>query len=120
MGCIFSKIYGNHIYNIGTKHEFFGWEIAGIKFHAPIDVQIYENLIHDCTLGFWMDWQAQGTRISRNVLFDNDRDGNLEVTHGPMIWIIIYSHQNMHLIIIHREQLLFTICLWLCVQDNGS
>lgn len=85
MGCIFSKIYGNHIYNIGTKHEFFGWEIAGIKFHAPIDVQIYENLIHDCTLGFWMDWQAQGTRISRNVLFDNDRDGNLEVTHGPMI-----------------------------------
>ena len=32
-----------------------------------------------------MDWQAQGTRISRNVLFDNDRDGNLEVTHGPMI-----------------------------------
>ena len=40
MGCIFSEITGNEIYNIGTKHEFFGHEIAGIKLHAAIDVVI--------------------------------------------------------------------------------
>ena len=85
MGCAFSKIYGNHIYNIGVKHEFFGWEIAGIKFHAPIDTEIYENRIHNCVFGFWMDWQAQGTRISRNLLYKNITDGNIEVTHGPCI-----------------------------------
>lgn len=30
MGCIFSTIEHNHIYNIAVKHEFFGYEIAGI------------------------------------------------------------------------------------------
>ncbi|MFI3207026.1 MAG: right-handed parallel beta-helix repeat-containing protein, partial [Clostridia bacterium] len=85
MGCAYSKIYGNHIFNIGTKQEFFGWEVAGIKFHAPIDTEIFENRIHGCVFGFWMDWQAQGTRISRNLLYDNLTDGNIEVTHGPCI-----------------------------------
>lgn len=85
MGCAFSQIYNNHIYNIGIKHEFFGWEIAAIKFHAAIDTQIYCNCIHSCTLGFWMDWEAQGTRISRNLFYNNSRDGNIEVTHGPLL-----------------------------------
>ncbi len=85
MGCAFSQIYGNRISRIGAKHEFFGWEVAGIKLHAAIDTQITANCIHDCTLGFWMDWEAQGTRISRNLLFDNECDGFIEVTHGPMI-----------------------------------
>ena len=85
MGCAFSKVYGNHIYNIGIKHEFFGWEVAGIKFHAPIDTEIFENRVHNCVFGFWMDWQAQGTRISRNLFYNNVTDGNIEVTHGPCI-----------------------------------
>ncbi|MDR1765489.1 MAG: hypothetical protein LBR77_05280 [Lachnospiraceae bacterium] len=83
MGCIFSRIYGNHIYNIAVKHEFFGYEIAGIKLHAAIDVQITGNHIHDCTLGTWLDWQAQGTRVSANLYYNNDRDLMIEVTHGP-------------------------------------
>lgn len=83
LGCAFSKIYGNEIYHIATKHEFFGYEIAGIKFHAPIDTQIYGNYIHDCTLGIWMDWETQGTRISRNLLCRNVRDIMIEVSHGP-------------------------------------
>ena len=83
MGCIFSEIYHNHIYNIATKHEFFGYEIAGIKLHAAIDVVIENNYIHDTTLGIWLDWQDQGTRVSRNVLHNNDRDIMIEVTHGP-------------------------------------
>ncbi len=65
MGGVFSEIYNNHIYNIAVKHEFFGWEIAGIKLHAAIDVKIHDNRIHNCTLGTWLDWQAQGVRVNR-------------------------------------------------------
>ena len=86
MGCIFSEIHDNHIYNIGVKHEYFGHEIAGIKLHAAIDVQIIHNNIHNCTLGTWLDWQAQGTRVSRNLYYANDRDLMIEVTHGPYIF----------------------------------
>jgi hypothetical protein len=85
MGCVFSEIYNNHIYNIGTKHEYFGWEIAGIKFHAPIDVIIRNNCIHDTSLGLWLDWQTQGTRVSSNVLYNNGRDCTIEVSSGPFI-----------------------------------
>ncbi|MBP3427908.1 MAG: right-handed parallel beta-helix repeat-containing protein [Clostridia bacterium] len=83
MGCAFSTITGNHIYNVGVRHEFFGWEIAGIKLHAAIDLQLMHNYIHACTLGTWLDWQAQGARIHANLYADNDRDLMIEVTHGP-------------------------------------
>ena len=85
MGCIFSEITGNEIYNIGTKHEFFGHEIAGIKLHAAIDVVICGNKISNCTLGTWLDWETQGTRVSSNLYFSNDRDIFVEVSHGPYI-----------------------------------
>jgi len=85
MGCVFSEIYDNHIYNIAVKHEYYGYEIAGIKLHAAIDVQIKNNNFHNCTLGIWLDWQAQGTRVSQNLFYDNDRDLFIEVTHGPHI-----------------------------------
>jgi hypothetical protein len=85
MGCVFSQIYDNHIYNIAVKHEFFGYEIAGIKLHAAIDVRIVHNNIHDSTLGTWLDWQAQGTRVSRNLYYNNDRDLMVEVSHGPYL-----------------------------------
>jgi alpha-L-arabinofuranosidase len=85
LGCIFSEIYDNHIYNIALKREFYGHEIAGIKLHAAIDVQIHNNRIHDCSLGTWLDWQTQGTRISRNLYYNNNRDMYIEVSHGPYI-----------------------------------
>lgn len=85
MGCVFSEIYQNHIYNIAVKHEYFGYEIAGIKLHAAIDVRIHHNNIHNCTLGTWLDWQAQGTRVSNNLYDANDRDLMVEVTHGPCL-----------------------------------
>ncbi len=85
MGCAFSEVYGNHIYNIGNLEEFFGHEIAGIKLHAAIDVQVYDNLIHDCRLAMWFDWQAQGMRISRNICYRNMRDLWMEVSHGPFV-----------------------------------
>ncbi len=85
MGGAFSEIYNNHIYNIAVKHEFFGYEIAGIKMHAAVDVHIHHNRIHNCTLGTWLDWQAQGARISHNLFYHNDRDFFIEVTHGPYL-----------------------------------
>ena len=85
LGCVFSEIYGNHIYNIALKREFYGHEIAGIKLHAAIDVQIHHNHIHDCSLGTWLDWQAQGTRVSKNLYYHNNRDLFMEVSHGPFL-----------------------------------
>lgn len=85
MGCVFSEIYDNHIYNIAVKHEFFGYEIAGIKLHAAIDVKIHHNRIHNTTLGTWLDWQAQGVRVTNNLYYNNDCDLMVEVTHGPYL-----------------------------------
>ena len=85
LGSAFSKIYNNHIYNIGNKREFFGYEIAGIKLHAGIDTQVYNNYVHNCSLGMWFDWQTQGTRISKNIFNDNTRDLFVEVSSGPYI-----------------------------------
>lgn len=85
LGCVFSEIYDNHIYNIALKREFYGHEIAGIKLHAAIDVQIRHNRIHDCSLGLWLDWQTQGTRISQNIFYRNNRDLFVEVSHGPYL-----------------------------------
>lgn len=85
LGCINSHIHHNHIYNIAMKHEYFGHEIAGVKLHASLDVRIDHNEFHDCTLGIWLDWEAQGTRVSKNAFYDNYRDLMIEVTHGPCL-----------------------------------
>jgi hypothetical protein len=86
MGAVFSTIENNHIYNIWTKRQFDGAEIAGIKFHAPIDVTIRGNNIHDSGRGIWLDWMTQGARVSRNLLYNNDKqDLFIEVNHGPYI-----------------------------------
>lgn len=84
MGGAFSRIYQNRIYNIHHKRLRHGAEVAGIKLHASLDTQISENIIYSCYRGIWLDWQAQGTRISRNVFFDNiSEDLFVEVCHGP-------------------------------------
>jgi hypothetical protein len=85
LGCIFSTIEDNHIHSIAIKREFYGYEIAGIKLHAAIDVAIRHNRIHDCSLGTWLDWQTQGTRVSRNIYYRNNRDLFVEVSHGPYL-----------------------------------
>lgn len=84
LGCVFSEIYKNRIYNIHHKRIFHGAEVGGIKLHASLDTRIYSNVIYGCYRGIWLDWQAQGTRISRNVFFDNlSEDFFTEVCHGP-------------------------------------
>lgn len=84
LGCVFSVIENNHIYNIRHKREFEGAEVGGIKLHAAIDTIIRNNMIHDSFRGVWLDWQAQGTRVCNNVMFGNDsEDIMVEVSHGP-------------------------------------
>ena len=85
LGAVFSTIEDNHIHHIATKREYYGFEIAGIKLHAAIDVQILHNRIHHCTLGAWLDWQTQGTRVARNLFYANTRDLFVEVSHGPYV-----------------------------------
>lgn len=86
MGAVFSEISGNHIYDIWTKRQFSGAEIAGIKLHGAIDVLIKHNHIHNTGRGLWMDWLAQGTRITGNLLYDNtEEDLFVEVNHGPFV-----------------------------------
>lgn len=68
MGGVFSVIEDNHIHHINNMMEQGGAEIAGIKMHAAIDVLYQRNHIHHCTMGIWCDWEAQGTRITQNLL----------------------------------------------------
>lgn len=99
MGCVFSIIEDNHIHHINNMMELGGAEISGIKLHAAIDVIMRRNHIHDCTMGIWTDWEAQGTRISQNLLYNNQKpdfakplpggmmsqDIFVEVGHGPTL-----------------------------------
>jgi alpha-N-arabinofuranosidase len=48
---------------------------------------IANNNLHNCR-GFyalWLDWMAQGTRVTGNFFHDNIRDLLLEVNHGPVL-----------------------------------
>ncbi|MDR1675038.1 MAG: right-handed parallel beta-helix repeat-containing protein [Tannerella sp.] len=86
MGAAFSTVENNYIHDIWVKRQFDGAEIAGIKFHAAIDTQIRNNRICRTGRGIWLDWMAQGTRVSRNLLYDNDlEDLFMEVDHGPYL-----------------------------------
>ena len=86
LGAAFSTVTGNTIHDIHVRRLFTGAEMAGIKFHAAIDVQITRNHIYRTCRGLWLDWMAQGTRVSRNLFHDNAaEDLFVEVDHGPFL-----------------------------------
>ena len=103
LGGVFSVIENNHIHHINNKQNLAGAEIGGIKMHAAIDVIIRNNHFHHCTRGLWLDWQAQGTRVTSNLFHDNalpydyllkkenlanlglGEDIFIEVSHGPTL-----------------------------------
>ncbi|PRY82860.1 right-handed parallel beta-helix repeat-containing protein [Alkalibacterium olivapovliticus] len=86
MGAVFSEISQNRIYNIHHKRLRHGAEVGGIKLHAALDTHITGNKIYSSYRGLWLDGQAQGTRINRNVFFDNiSEDLFVEVCHGPYL-----------------------------------
>ena len=99
LGGVFSLIEDNHIHHINNKQDLAGAEIGGIKMHAAIDVIYRRNHIHHCTRGLWLDWQAQGTRVTQNLFHHNTppkgteitpllglgEDIFIEVSHGPTL-----------------------------------
>ncbi len=100
LGGVFSIIEDNHIHHINNKQNLAGAEIGGIKMHAAIDVIIRRNHFHHCTRGLWLDWQAQGTRVTQNLFHDNTvpnpenispdnidigEDIFVEISHGPTL-----------------------------------
>jgi alpha-L-arabinofuranosidase len=85
LGAAFSTVTGNTIHDIHVRRLFGGAEMAGIKFHGAIDTVIERNHIFNARLGLWLDWMTQGTRVSRNIFHDNDRDLFVEVNHGPFM-----------------------------------
>jgi len=87
MGAAFSRITGNEIHDIHVRQLFTGAEMAGIKIHAAIDTLISHNHIYRTCRGIWLDWMAQGTRVTRNLLHDNQprEDLFVEVNHGPFM-----------------------------------
>ena len=80
LGGVFSVIEDNHIHHINNKQDLAGAEIGGIKMHAAIDVIIRRNHFHHCTRGLWLDWQAQGTRVTQNLFHDNTPPEGIEIT----------------------------------------
>ena len=84
MGGVFSVIEDCHIHDICTSQQLGGAETAGIKLHAAIDVTIRRNHIHNCIMGVWLDWEAQGARISQNLMHDNWRPEGREQARGAM------------------------------------
>ncbi|MBQ1492375.1 MAG: right-handed parallel beta-helix repeat-containing protein [Blautia sp.] len=101
LGGVFSLIEDNHIHHINNRQNLAGAEIGGIKMHAAIDCIYRRNHIHHCTRGIWLDWQAQGTRVTQNLFHDNTlpfdhlmredclealgEDIFVEVSHGPTL-----------------------------------
>jgi len=87
LGAVFSFITGNVIHDIHVRRLFTGAEMAGIKIHAAIDTLISYNHIYRTCRGIWLDWMAQGTRVTRNLLHDNNGSQDLfvEVNHGPFL-----------------------------------
>jgi hypothetical protein len=86
LGAVYSKIYHNHIHHIWERRTFAGAEMAGIKIHASVDMEIRDNHIHNTGRGIWLDWMAQGTQVTGNLLYDNTTDDLFsEVNHGPYL-----------------------------------
>ena len=103
LGGAFSIITGNTIHDIHVRRLFTGCEMAGIKLHGAIDVAISHNHIYRCNRGVWLDWMAQGTRVTGNLFHDNaaasvnwpenwealspggEQDMFIEVNHGPIL-----------------------------------
>jgi hypothetical protein len=86
LGAAFSTIEGNVIHDAHIRRLFTGAEMAGIKIHAAIDAVIRDNRVYRTHRGLWLDWMAQGTRVTQNLFYQNiSEDLFVEVNHGPFM-----------------------------------
>ena len=116
MGGVFSIIEDNHIHHINNMMELGGAEIAGIKMHAAIDVIMRRNHIHDCTMGIWTDWEAQGTRISQNLLYNNQKPAFAKQLKGGMMSMDIFVEIGHGPVLIDHNILLSEASLRMATQ----
>jgi hypothetical protein len=91
-GATRSLIIGNFIEDTNYRREFGGWETAAIKLHNSVDTVITGNLIRgvfhqeQAAFGIWMDYGNQGTRITRNIIYNTEAETIfLEMNHGPAL-----------------------------------
>ena len=95
LGAMFSTIENCDIGYCHWNANFNGCENACIKIHAAVDVLIRNNDLHHAGRfgAIWLDWMAQGTRVTGNFIHDlaiSDAtawNGGIfvEVSHGPVI-----------------------------------
>jgi hypothetical protein len=117
MGGVFSTIEDCHIHDICNSQQLGGAETAGIKLHAAIDVTIRRNHIHHCIMGVWCDWQAQGARISQNLMHDNDRPEGLKQAPGAMFNADVFIEVGHGPTLIDNNILLSDVSLRIATQS---
>src|SRR6218665_620254 len=85
-GVLSCKIEHNDIHDIGKQKLFWNYENAGIRIHGAAEVEISGNHIYRTGGGICLDRAAQGTRITKNILHDNQaQDLSLEANHGLVL-----------------------------------
>lgn len=95
LGAMFSTIEACDIGYCHWNANFRGCENACIKIHAAVDVLIKGNNLHHSGrfAAIWLDWMAQGTRVTGNYIHELHVDPSspweggifVEVSHGPVI-----------------------------------
>ena len=95
LGAAFSTIEGCDIGYCHWDENFSGFEQACIKIHGAVDMVIKDNDLHHAGEfgGIWLDWMAQGARVTGNFIHDLRLNPKcvlfsgvfVEVSHGPVI-----------------------------------
>ncbi len=106
LGGVFSLIEDNDIHDINVRQNLAGAEIGGIKMHAAIDVTYRHNHIHHCTRGLWLDWQAQGTRVTQNVFDHNSLPNDFKVTKDNLDDVLSGLGEDMWIEVSHGPTLI--------------
>ena len=76
-GWVASLIEGNLIEDINVRKQFGGYESGGMKLHHAVDVVVRNNIVRRVHagmggqyVGIWIDWGAQGARVTGNIVYD--------------------------------------------------
>jgi hypothetical protein len=72
---------------------------------------------HNCWRGIWLDWMTQGTRVSGNLLHNNENTipAPGDVTHGADLFLEV----NHGPILVDHNVMLSPMALWVMSQGNA-
>lgn len=117
-GAAYSLIENNRIHDCFLFQRIYdGQEMAGIKFHGAVDTTIRNNHIYRCWRGIWLDWMAEGVRVTGNLFHNNEATVPApdNVSHGADLFIEV-SH-GPHLV--DNNIFLSPMSLWLMSQGTA-